>query len=268
MIADSTRIRPAAVAGMFYPGDTQELDGHISDLLMTAPAAGEDLPKALIVPHAGTVYSGPIAATAYKQVTGRGELIRQVVLLGPSHRVYLRGLALPGVDRFETPLGEIRLDTDMIQEMIDLFPQVQRSDRAHGEEHSLEVQLPFLQKILPEFQLVPFSVGDATQKEVADVIRHVWGEEETLIILSTDLSHFHSYDQAVKRDARTAGYIESFEGEKLVEHDACGRIPLRGLLHVAREKQMRIQRFDLRNSGDTSGRRDQVVGYGAWGLYE
>lgn len=262
------QIRPAAVSGMFYPEDPSELVDHLSRYLHEVSYDMVTIPKVLIVPHAGTVYSGSIAASAYRSLFQNQHVIRKVILLGPAHRVYLKGLGLPTVDQFQTPLGEINLDTKTIQNLVDEFPQVKYSDQAHTDEHSLEVQLPFLQEVLGSFKLIPFVVGDASQKEVADVVHHLWGGDECLIVISTDLSHFHAYDRAVELDKITAQLIESFQGDKLGDQSACGRIPLRGLLQVAREKAMSIRRFDLRNSGDTSGRKDQVVGYGAWGLFE
>ncbi|MBC8376653.1 MAG: AmmeMemoRadiSam system protein B [FCB group bacterium] len=262
------QIRPPAVSGMFYPGDPHTLEDQIANFIQEKPNETTVVPKVIIVPHAGTVYSGSIAAAAYRTLLQYRHVIRKVILLGPAHRVFLHGLALPTVDQFQTPLGEINLDTQTIQNLVDEYPQISISDQAHAEEHSLEVQLPFLQKVLASFRLIPFVVGEATQKEVADVIETLWGGDECLIVISTDLSHFHSYDEAIKLDTITARRIESFQGELLGDHSACGRIPLRGLLQVAKHKGMSIKRLDLRNSGDTSGRNDQVVGYGAWGLFE
>ena len=262
------QIRPAAVSGMFYPDDPTELTDQISAFLNEASYDLLAIPKVLIVPHAGMVYSGSIAASAYRSLLQYRHVIRKVILLGPAHRTYIKGLGLPTVDQFQTSLGEINLDTKTIKNLVKKFPQVRFSDEAHADEHSLEVQMPFLQEVLGSFRLIPFVVGEASQKEVADVIHHLWGGEECLIVISTDLSHFHAYDRAVELDRITAEQIELFRGDKLWDHAACGRIPLSGLLQVAKEKWMSIQRFDLRNSGDTSGRKDQVVGYGAWGLFE
>lgn len=259
--------RPPAVSGMFYPDNGEELREHIRGFLHEKQDDITQIPKAIIVPHAGTVYSGSVAATAYRSIIQYRHVIRKVILLGPAHRVYLHGLALPRVAKFQTPLGAVDLDTTTIQKLVDAFPQITFSDRAHAEEHSLEVQLPFLQEVLASFRLIPFVVGDATKEEVADVIEYLWGSDECLIVISTDLSHFHHYDQAQKLDAISAQLIESFQGDRLGDNSACGRIPLRGLLHLAKQKGLAIRRLDLRNSGDTSGRKDQVVGYGSWGLY-
>mgnify|MGYP000421614602 FL=1 len=262
------QIRPSAVAGMFYPGDPDELSNQITGFINEKPNKTTEVPKAIIVPHAGIVYSGSIAAAAYRTLLQYRHIIRKVILLGPAHRVYLNGLALPTVDQFQTPLGEINLDTKTIKKLVDDFPEITFSDQAHAEEHSLEVQLPFLQEVLASFRLIPFVVGVATQSKVAEVIEHLWGGDECLIIISTDLSHFHGYREAVRLDNISATQIESFRGDLLADNSACGRIPLRGLLHVAQQKGLSIKRFDLRNSGDIAGRKDQVVGYGAWGLFE
>ncbi len=261
-------IRPAAVSGLFYPDEPVELKAQITGFLNEKSNTSTVRPKAIIVPHAGTIYSGSIAATAYCTLLPHTLAIRKVILLGPAHRVYLRGLALPAVDQFQTPLGEIDLDTETIQNLVADFPQINISDRAHAEEHSLEVQLPFLQEVLDSFSLIPFVVGDATPAQVASVIEHLWGTDECLVVISTDLSHFHNYEEAVRLDRITASYIESKQGDQLEESSACGRIPMGGLLQIAQEKQMTIKRLDLRNSGDTAGRKDQVVGYGSWALYE
>ncbi|MCF7827171.1 MAG: AmmeMemoRadiSam system protein B [Candidatus Marinimicrobia bacterium] len=260
--------RAPAVAGMFYPADSDVLQLQVNEFIHEKTHEATAVPKAIIVPHAGTIYSGSIAAAAYRTLLQYRHVIRKVILLGPAHRVYLNGLALPTVDQFQTPLGEINLDTKTIKRLVAEFPQISFSDRAHAEEHSLEVQLPFLQEILASFRLIPFVVGETSQHQVAEVIDHLWGGEECLIVISTDLSHFHNYKEAVTLDHMTAALIESFQGDQLEDGSACGRFPLRGLLHIAQHKNMSIQRLDLRNSGDTAGRKDQVVGYGAWGLYE
>jgi len=264
----SKQIRPAAVAGMFYPGDPAELRNQITGFIHEKPSETSEIPKAIIVPHAGTVYSGSIAASAYRLLLQYRHVIRKIILLGPAHRVSLNGLALPTVDQFQTPLGEIDLDTKTIQKLVDDFPQVTFSNNAHAEEHSLELQLPFLQEVLASFRLIPFVVGDATPGEIAEVIEQLWGGKECLIVISSDLSHFQSYDEAIRLDRITAQHIELFQGDQLGDNSACGRIPLRGLLHLAQQKGMSIKRLDLRNSGDTFGRKNQVVGYGAWGLFE
>jgi AmmeMemoRadiSam system protein B len=258
--------RPAAVAGRFYPANPAELrlqlKAHVPISQPTTPA-----PKALIAPHAGYVYSGPIAGRAYARLaSARGDFER-VVLLGPAHYVRLRGLALPTADAFATPLGSVPVDMDAARTVAGL-PQVMASDRPHAPEHSLEVHLPFLQHTLGAFSVVPLVVGDASFEEVEEVLDILWGGPETLIVVSTDLSHFLDYAAARQLDAVTAAAIESMEPEAIGHEQACGRIPLGGLLRLARQRRMGIERLDLRNSGDTAGPRQQVVGYGAWALYE
>jgi MEMO1 family protein len=252
--------RPPAVAGLFYPGDPQTLRVGLAQLLAANPATGP-APKALIAPHAGYVYSGPVAARAYNLLPAG---IRRVVLLGPAHRVPLRGLALPTVAAFRTPLGDVPLDL-VAMRSLDALPQVVRSDEAHRQEHSLEVHLPFLQARLGEFTLVPLVVGWASPADVAEVLERLWGGPETVVVVSSDLSHYHPYADAQRLDEDTARRIESLE-TPLEGEQACGAHPLNGLLNLAKMKHLSIARLDLRNSGDTAGSRDRVVGYGAWAL--
>lgn len=262
-----TGTRPAAVAGMFYPADPDELRRQVSSFI-GQERVDREVPKALIVPHAGYIYSGMVAAAAYERLLPARDRIKNILLLGPAHRVPLFGLAAPEVDRFQTPLGEVDLDTHTIQHLVETIPQVRSMELAHEEEHSLEVQLPFLQTVLSDFYLIPLVVGDATEIQVAQVIDSVCGRDDCCVIISSDLSHFHSYNKARQLDLETAKTIESLRGDQLPEHSACGRIPISGMLRVARQRKMRIERFDLRSSGDTAGDHHQVVGYGAWGLFE
>jgi MEMO1 family protein len=263
-----TSIRPAAVAGMFYPGDRQALASELEELIggveHLQPRLG--FPKALIVPHAGYIYSGPVAARAYDElVTARG-IVRRVVLLGPVHRVPVRGLALPGARAFATPLGTIPVDEEAVR-AVEGMPQVLKSDAAHALEHSLEVQLPFLQKMLGQFSIVPFAVGTASVEEVAAVLERLWGGPETLIVISSDLSHYHAYEDAQRIDASTIARIAAFAIN--VEHDeACGATPLNGLLSLAPAKNLSIRLLAACNSGDTAGGKREVVGYSAFGLHE
>jgi len=261
----SVAVRPPAVAGSFYPGTADALGSAILEAFADAvePATDATVPKALVVPHAGYVYSGAIAASAYARIAPVRSTIRRVVLLGPSHRVYVRGLAVPSVDAFRTPLGIVPIDTDARTTAL-RSPGVRIDDRAHAAEHSLEVQLPFLQHVLDDFALLPFSVGDATMDEVAAVLDACWGGPETLVVISTDLSHFHRYDEATRLDARTAAAIVARRPGAVHDHDACGAHPLRGLLQVANERGLSVEQIDLRNSGDTAGDRHRVVGYGAF----
>jgi len=262
--------RPPAVAGLFYPEDAKALTFDVRAMLANvpfpAPHAEKIIPKALIVPHAGYIYSGPIAATAYATLNNVAPHIRRVILLGPTHRVAVQGLALPGVEAFATPLGVVPLDVDAMQFIADL-PQVTVSPRAHAQEHSLEVQLPFLQTVLNEFQLLPLAVGMATAEEVAEVLERLWGGEETLIVISSDLSHYLPYDTARREDTITAQSILAMKTG--IDHDhACGATPINGLLLTARKHHLTAHQLDLRNSGDTAGPRDGVVGYAAFAFEE
>ena len=255
-------IRPAAVAGMFYPDDPARLRHVIAGLLAGAKRdAASPLPKALIVPHAGYVYSGAVAASAYARLGGLRGRIRRVVLLGPAHRVYVRGLALPEAERFATPIGEVALDQEGMQAVAGL-PQVVRSAAAHQMEHSLEVQLPFLQQVLGDFRLLPLAVGEATAAEVAEVLETVWGGDETLIVISSDLSHFLPDAAARKVDGGTVDAILALKPH-LNHEQACGATPVNGLLLAARKHGLRPVALDVRNSSDTAGDPDRVVGYAA-----
>lgn len=258
-----TAIRPAAVAGMFYPGDPGVLARTVSDLLAhAAGGAGTRVPKAIIVPHAGYVYSGPVAASAYARLAALRGRVRRVVLLGPAHRVYVRGLALPEAERFATPLGEVALDRAGMQALAAL-PQVVTSAAAHQMEHSLEVQLPFLQQVLGEFSLLPLAVGEATADEVAEVLEAVWGGDETLIVVSSDLSHFLPASLARQIDRGTANAILAMNPH-LNHEQACGATPVNGLLKAAKRHGLRPVELDLRNSADTAGDPERVVGYAAF----
>lgn len=253
-------IRPPAVAGQFYPSDAGELALAVQTFL--AGANSFDLiPKALIVPHAGYIYSGAIAATAYATLRPIAARIRRVVLLGPTHRVAVRGLALPGATAFDTPLGRVMLDTAAAQSIAHL-PQVGVSAQVHAFEHSLEVQLPFLQSVLSDFTLLPLAVGMASSEEVAEVLECLWGGEETLIVISSDLSHYLPYATSQRVDKETVQSILNLE--EPIPHDrACGGTPVSGLILAARQHHLTPHLLDLRNSGDTAGSRDQVVGYAA-----
>jgi AmmeMemoRadiSam system protein B len=256
-------VRPAAVAGMFYAGSAAVLAADVDAMLRTACAerAAAAQPKALVVPHAGYVYSGPIAATAYATLT-HPEHIERVVLLGPAHRVFLKGLAAPSVRWLETPLGRVEVDVAALDRA-----HVPRNDDAHEAEHSLEVQLPFLQRVLPKARVCPIVCGRATSDEVAGVLDALWGGQETLVVVSTDLSHYLPYDEGRALDAHTAEKIASLDAD-ISGDEACGYVGLRGLLVVARCKGLACKLMDLRSSGDTGGksRRGEVVGYGAFAL--
>lgn len=274
------QIRPPAVAGAFYESNKNTLANDVRGLLENARREAEPykndeagaLPKAIIVPHAGYIYSGPTAAAAYIRLTvdadsGKpGDTIKRVVLLGPVHRVPVRGLALPDVDAFETPLGNIGLDQTAIA-AIENLPQIVVSPAAHAFEHSLEVQLPFLQSVLNDFQLVPLAVGDATASEVAEVLEVLWGGPETLIVISSDLSHFLPYQTAQTVDSETVRNILELQGS-LSHEQACGGTPVNGLILAARQHHLKPHLLDLRNSGDTAGDKNRVVGYASFAFSE
>lgn len=266
MRTPSSSVRAPAVAGLFYPGDSAALSRSVEQLLERAPAATGPVPKALIAPHAGYIYSGPIAASAYALLAPARGVIKRVVLLGPTHRVAVRGLALPDVDRFMTPLGPVRIDTAAREALLHL-PHVVVSDAAHALEHSIEVHLPFLQTVLDDFELVPLAVGDADATEVAAVLDALWGGPETLIVVSSDLSHYLSYRDAQTADQATADAILALRSDIDHEH-ACGATPVCGLALSARGRHLKPQLLDLRNSGDTAGDKARVVGYAAFAFYE
>lgn len=255
-------IRQPAVAGLFYPASANALREMVVALLQNATGK-EPPPKAMIVPHAGYIYSGEIAASAYALLAPVRNQIHRVVLLGPAHRVGFRGLAIPSTQFFATPLGNVALDLSAI-ELISHLPHVRVMDQAHALEHSLEVHLPFLQVALANFKLVPIVVGDADATTVARVIDALWGESETLVVISSDLSHYHDYATARALDETTSRAIETLHPEQLNEDSACGRNPVAGLLTVAQQRGLRAKTIDLRNSGDTQGARERVVGYGAY----
>jgi AmmeMemoRadiSam system protein B len=259
------QVRPPAVAGSFYPGQGPALSKEVKAMLASsAPATGIDrtTPKAVIVPHAGYIYSGPTAALAYARLFAARSTIRRVVLLGPVHRVAVRGLALPGVDFFATSLGEVEVDQDAVATITSLR-QVVVSAPAHAHEHSLEVQLPFLQSVLDDFKIVPLAVGNATPAEVAQVLDLLWGGDETLLVISSDLSHFLPYNAAQACDSQTTQHVMALDAV-LTHEQACGATPVNGLLLAARHHQLKPQLLGLCNSGDTAGDKQRVVGYASF----
>lgn len=261
-----TDIRPAAVAGAFYPRQASLLASEVAGYLAAAPRGGAAAPKAIIAPHAGYMYSGPIAASIYARLAPLRGTVRRVVLAGPAHRVFVRGAAVPSAEAFASPLGDVALDRQSISSLREL-PFVEVSDRAHAMEHSLEVHLPFLQTVLGEFTLVPVVVGDASPAEMAQLFGRLWGGAETLIVVSSDLSHYLPYEAAQAADLHTAKAILQLR-DCLEPDEACGAAPINGLLRAARERRLVAEQVDLRNSGDTAGDRDRVVGYGAFAFHE
>jgi len=258
-------IREAAVAGLFYEADPTRLKAQLAGLLPPSPTPAVARPKVLIVPHAGYVYSGSTAAEAYARLESLHDEIRRVVLLGPAHRVYLQGMALPSADAFATPLGEVPLDHAGL-DAISTLPGVCVSDEAHREEHSLEVQLPFLQTLLTRFTLLPVVVGDCDPNRVGAVIDALWGGAETLLVISSDLSHFHPYHEACEIDASTCARILR-KSVGLSGEQACGARALNGLMSAGHCQNLEVELLAACNSGDTAGNRERVVGYGAFQLY-
>lgn len=260
-------IRPTVVAGSFYPKDVSQLSNMLDEYL-AVETVDIEVPKAIIAPHAGYIYSGQTAACVYSVIEKLRTQITRVILLGPTHRLHVNGIALATNTHLATPLGNISIDTVALSKLEKKYSYVQFLDAAHEQEHSLEVQLPFLQKALNDFTLLPLLVGNAEPEQIADILSELWGGDETLIVISSDLSHFLDYETACKTDSETTHLIENFEYKKIGSHQACGCMPMRGLLKLAQEKNMGIQTLDLCNSGDTAGTKDRVVGYGAYALFE
>jgi AmmeMemoRadiSam system protein B len=261
-------IRPTAVAGTFYPGEASTLAAEVAAYLGEAKrlAAASPRPKAIIAPHAGYIYSGPVAASIYARLAPLRGQVRRVVLAGPAHRVFVRGAAVPATDGFASPLGTVPVDREALAALRRL-PFVAVSDAAHAREHSLEVHLPFLQSVLGAFSLVPVVVGDAAPAEMARLFDAVWGASETLVVVSSDLSHYLPYESARRRDRGTASAILDFDA-RLAPDAACGAAPINGLLQAARRRGLAAELVDLRSSGDTAGDRERVVGYGAFAFHE
>ncbi|MFZ2727805.1 MAG: AmmeMemoRadiSam system protein B [Methylococcaceae bacterium] len=254
--------RPAAVAGLFYPANPQELTILVQQYLEQANS-NTIAPKAIIAPHAGYIYSGAVAACVYARLKSVRDNIKRVVLIGPSHRVAFKGLALTQCDYFITPLSQIAVDNEAIKLLADL-EFVGYLEQAHTHEHCLEVQLPFLQVMLADFEIIPIVTGDANPEQVCEVIKRLWGGAETLIVISSDLSHYHAYDKAKQLDAITSQAIEHLDYQALNFESACGRIPISGLLKFAQDNQLAVKKIALCNSGDTAGDKQKVVGYGCY----
>lgn len=259
-----SKVRSPAVAGTFYPAPPARLAAMVEGFLAAAqepPVAPSAPVRALIAPHAGYPYSGPTAGHAFAALRHADRFTR-VVVIGPSHFVAFRGLAGPPAEAFRTPLGDVPLDTAMLMRLAAL-PQVELCDRPHQDEHAIEVELPFLQHLIPDLRLVPLLVGRAEADEVAEVLAACW-DDTALLVVSSDLSHYEPYASAQRHDARTAAAIEALDPGALHGEDACGHLAIVGLLREARRRGLGAVRRDLRNSGDTAGRKDHVVGYGAW----
>jgi AmmeMemoRadiSam system protein B len=256
-------IRLPGVAGQFYPDWPEDLRETVEDLLAKASPVPGPCPKAIIAPHAAYSYSGPVAASAYAQFDLEAELIKRVVVVGPCHYLPFRGVALSSAEGFATPLGIVPVDTEAVRNLAGL-PHVSVMDGAHADEHSIEVQLPFLQVLLKDFKLVPLLAGDAKDAEICAVIEELWGGPETRFVISSDLSHDRDYASAQRLDSATARCIEKQRADKIGPTQACGSVAVRGMLVAAGRHQLYSRAVDVRNSGDTAGPRDQVVGYGVF----
>ncbi|MDD4915927.1 MAG: AmmeMemoRadiSam system protein B [Methylococcales bacterium] len=254
--------RVPAVAGRFYPAQPQLLATVVTEYLQDVQT-GNKVPKAIIAPHAGYIYSAPIAASAYARLIPAAKTIRRVVLIGPSHYLWFRGLAVCSAKAYSTPLGDVPLDSEATAAILEL-PYVNCMDEAHANEHSLEVQLPFLQTVLRNFTLLPIVAGKAAAAEVAAVLEQLWGDEETLVVVSSDLSHYHDYATACGLDKFTSHLIETLQYREITPEMACGKVGICGLLNLLEQKNAQIKTIDLRNSGDTAGDKRKVVGYGAY----
>ncbi len=260
-------VRQPAVSGTFYTEDAQQLRRQINGFLAGARVA-HHTPKAVIAPHAGYIYSGPIAGSAYAAVQSLRERITRVVLIGPAHRVRVSGVAASSAQAFATPLGAVPVAQEMIRTLVAELDFLVYMDEAHAPEHSLEVHLPFLQTVLHAFSLMPFAAGNADPDDIERLLERLWGGPETLIVISSDLSHYHYYDDAKRLDRYTTRHIESLDPATLSSEHACGQIPICGLLQAASRHRLKVETLDVRNSGDTAGPRNQVVGYGAYSFYD
>lgn len=258
-------VRKTAVAGTFYPSDANELHDMVTQYLHTAAKKNqtESQPVAIIAPHAGYIYSGPIAASVYARLIPFRKIIRRVILLGPSHRVPLIGIAACSAKYFSTPLGNVPVDLSSLQSLI-LSRKISVLDEAHALEHSLEVHLPFLQEVLDEFTLMPLVVGDTAPEAISKIIESLWEKSNTLIVVSSDLSHYQNYNTAKELDSTTSRNIEKMNNQAIQYSDACGRNAVNGLIDFAKNHKLTAKTIDLRNSGDTAGEKDKVVGYGAY----
>lgn len=260
------QVRKAAVAGLFYPGAAATLRRQVDQLLAAVEPGGGECPRALVVPHAGYIYSGAAAAQAYARLRSWRTRLKRVLVLGPPHRVPVRGLATSSATAFATPLGELPIDAHAVTAWSALR-EVAFNDRAHADEHSIEVQLPFLQTVLGDIRLLPLLVGESSAQRLADWLAPAWQQDDTLIVVSTDLSHFLEYDRARQRDGETDATIMQLDASRIGPEQACGYRALNGVLALATQAEARIERLALCNSGDTAGPRERVVGYGAYALY-
>ena len=261
--SEMTKTREPAVAGIFYASELRQLDSEIEHYLSAEIRPGTARPEILIVPHAGYVYSAPVAAQAYLQLKNYAGKIKNVILVGPSHRVAFKGIAASSADEFKTPLGKVQVNRELTDRIVAANQAVHIQDKAHLQEHSLEVQLPFLQKVLGEFKIVPLVYGDVSAEDLTRALEPYITDKGTVIVVSADLSHYFDYDTARILDEKTAKLIEQNRPD-IEEHMSCGSIGINAALLLAAEKHLRPETLKLANSGDTAGDKDSVVGYGAW----
>lgn len=255
------------VAGYFYPNDPNTLSKQIDDFLLNTEIEKNNIiPKAIIVPHAGYIYSGQTAAFSYNCLEKIKNKIKKVVIIGPAHRVGFNGIAGTLATEFVTPLGVVKVDESSMENVLTM-PSVMILEEAFQGEHCLEVQLPFLQKILNNFTIVPLIVGNVSYITLSEVIERLWGFDDTLFVISSDLSHYHDYKTAQNMDSTTANAIVNLEPDNITYDNACGRIGIQAMLDIAKSKNMTVKQLDLRNSGDTAGDKNRVVGYGAFCVY-
>ncbi|MPQ77137.1 AmmeMemoRadiSam system protein B [Hydrogenovibrio sp. JE_KL2] len=267
-----SHVRPTAVAGAFYPDDPQTIKAVFSQWMprneKLAKPSIKPVPRVLIVPHAGYVYSGEAAAKGYRLWQDSSSQIKTVVVMGPAHRVSFVGVATISADEVATPLGNLQVDVQLRDKLIEACSQVGVSDMANAPEHSLEVHFPFIKNLLPGVKVLPLLNGQVTASEVLDVIQHLWNEEGVYFVISSDLSHFRPYEEAQKLDGETAKAIRQGNWQALNGEMACGYKGIQGVLGVMRDHPMMIEQIALINSGDTAGTKDRVVGYGTWAMYE
>ena len=254
--------KKADVAGLFYPAEPKELREMIEVFISNAKVA-QNLTRAIIAPHAGYVYSGPIAGSAYRALYSSKETIKNVVIMSPSHNISFDGVATHSADSFSTPLGDLHVNKE-IKETISNLPFVKELDNAFIREHALEVHLPFIQHTLPQAKIVPLIVGHTYPEEIQMLLETLWPDPTNAFVISSDLSHFLSYVQAQKIDSLTAKQIEKLLYKEIHHEQCCGFFPLRGLLKFAKEHGLKITALDLRNSADTAGDKGRVVGYGSF----
>lgn len=264
---EMVKTRNPAVAGIFYASEPKKLDSEVAHYLTSDFRQSTVRPKILIVPHAGYQYSASVAAKAYLQLQKFSGKIKNVILVGPSHRVAFNGIAVSSADDFKTPLGNVALNKEIIGEMIKNNHDVLYYDAAHQEEHCLEVQLPFLQKVLNKFKIVPLVYGNISPEKLAVALEPYLQDDKNIVIISADLSHYYNYDTAKDIDAETADKINSRE-PSLTEHMSCGATGINAALILAKKDHLHPDMLELANSGDTSGDKERVVGYGAWSFSE